>query len=99
MPNKEEKQTKMGELRETTGKFIHADCMEYLPKYSDNAFDLAIVDPPYFSGPERRSYYGRRISPIGVQRRLYKKVENWEVPDKTYFDELFRVSKAQIIWG
>ena len=93
-----EKPTKMDEPKEITREFINADCMEYLPKYSDNAFDLAIVDPPYFSGPERRSYYGRRISPIGVQR-LYKKVENWDIPDKKYFDELFRVSKAQIIWG
>ena len=29
-----------------------------------------------------------------------KKVELWDVvPPKEYFDELFRVSKAQIIWG
>ena len=28
-------------------KFINADCMDYLPTYPDNHFDLAIVDPPY----------------------------------------------------
>jgi len=64
----------------------------------DKQFDLAIVDPPYFSGPEKREYFGRKISPIGVQR-LYKKSESWKIPDKEYFDELFRVSKNQIIWG
>jgi len=31
-------------------EFINADCMEYLPKYPDNYFDLAICDPPYGGG-------------------------------------------------
>lgn len=48
------------------------DCMEGLKGIPDGCFDLAIVDPPYFSGPERREYYGREISPIGV-KRLYRK--------------------------
>ena len=74
------------------------DCMEGLKDIPDGCFDLAIVDPPYFSGPERREYYGREISPIGV-KRLYRKSERWEVPGQEYFDELFRVSKNQIIWG
>ena len=30
-----------------SGEFINADCMEYLPKFSDLEFDLAITDPPY----------------------------------------------------
>nr|DAT83233.1 MAG TPA: adenine specific DNA methyltransferase [Caudoviricetes sp.] len=79
-------------------EFINGDCMDYLTNYPDNYFDLAIVDPPYFNGPEKRKFYGRKISPIGVQR-LYKKTDTWELPTKEYFDELFRVSKHQIIWG
>lgn len=67
-------------------------------KYPDNYFDLAIVDPPYFSGPDKRKYYGRKVSSIGV-KRLYGETSEWEVPDKEYFDELFRTSKHQIIWG
>lgn len=74
------------------------DCMEGLKGIPDGCFDLAIVDPPHFSGPERREYYGREISPIGV-KRLYRKSKRWEVPGQEYFDELFRVSKNQIIWG
>lgn len=69
-----------------------------MKKYPDNYFDLAIVDPPYFSGPEKRRYYGRKVSPIGV-KRLYGETSEWEVPDNEYFDELFRISKHQIIWG
>ncbi|MBQ1449021.1 MAG: hypothetical protein IIZ15_02850 [Coriobacteriales bacterium] len=30
--------------------FILGDCMDYLPDYPDNYFDLAIVDPPYGGG-------------------------------------------------
>lgn len=69
-----------------------------MKKYPDNYFDLAIVDPPYFSGPEKRRYYGRKVSPIGV-KRLYGETSEWEVPDNEYFDELFRISKHQIIFG
>ena len=79
-------------------KFVHADCMDVMHEYPDNYFDLAIVDPPYFSGPEKRKYYGRKISPIGVQR-LHGQTSEWEVPGTEYFEELFRVSKNQIIWG
>lgn len=44
------------------------DCMEYMRTLQDKAFDLAVVDPPYFSGPERRGYYGCKVSKIGVHR-------------------------------
>lgn len=78
--------------------YYNMDCMEGMRQFLDKYFDLAIVDPPYFSGPEKRGYYGRTISPIGVQR-IYKTSAEWSVPDKSYFNELARVSKNQIIWG
>lgn len=79
-------------------QLLNLDCMVALKEYPANYFDLAIVDPPYFSGPEKRGFYGRSVSPIGVHRS-YRKTEEWEVPGKAYFDELFRVSKEQIVWG
>jgi site-specific DNA-methyltransferase (adenine-specific) len=79
-------------------KFINANCLDVMRQYPDDYFDLAIVDPPYFSGPEKRKFYGRKISPIGVQR-LYGQTSEWQIPNKDYFDELLRVSKNQIIWG
>lgn len=75
------------------------DCMEAMQQMPNRCFDLAVVDPPYFSGPERRGFYGRRISTTGVSRRYYKSPVIWQVPDKPFFDELLRVSKHQIIWG
>lgn len=74
------------------------DCMDMLKNMPDKSFDLAIVDPPYFSGPERRQFYGCKVSKIGV-KRLYEKSETWEVPTAEYFDELQRVSKYYIVWG
>lgn len=78
--------------------YYNMDCMDGMKEFPDKYFDLAVVDPPYFSGPEKRGFYGRKVSPIGVQRS-YRISEQWEVPGKEYFDELFRVSKEQIIWG
>lgn len=78
--------------------YYNMDCMDGMKEFPDKYFELAIVDPPYFSGPERRGYYGRRKSPIGVQR-IYKKMGSWEVPSQEYFEELFRVSQNQIVWG
>lgn len=65
------------------------DCMEYLATCKDNAFELAIVDPPYGIG----------ISSNPVRQKHDKKKWDNEIPQKQYFDELFRVSKNQIIWG
>ena len=78
--------------------FLNEDCMDVMKRYPDGYFDLAIVDPPYFSGPEKRKFYGRKVSPIGVSR-LYGETSEWQIPNRDYFDELFRVSKNQIIWG
>ncbi len=76
------------------------DCMPAMAEMKDNQYDLAIVDPPYFSGPEKMQYYGQKVSSKGVKRTSYKPLENsWSVPMKDYFDELTRVSKNQIIWG
>ncbi len=77
----------------------NCDCMEYLGTLPDGAFDLAIVDPPYFSGPERRKYYGSNVSALQVERREYPVSENWNVPGSEYFEELERVAKFYIVWG
>jgi len=76
----------------------NADCMKAMAAFPDGYFDLAVVDPPYFSGPERRGFYGSRVSRIGVHRD-YPVSPVWEVPGKEYFDELMRVSRHDINMG
>jgi len=73
--------------------------MELMARYPDNYFDLAIVDPPYgigFSGYERGGC-GNKVK----ERYTKNGKKDWDkgIPTKEYFDELFRVSKNQIIWG
>lgn len=74
------------------------DCMEAMRKMPDKCFSLAVVDPPYFSGPERRGYYGCRISPIGIHRD-YPISPCWTIPGEEYFQQLERVSRRFIVWG
>jgi site-specific DNA-methyltransferase (adenine-specific) len=74
------------------------DCMEAMQRIPDKWFDLAVADPPYFSGPERRGYYGNKISPIGVLRD-YPVSPVWKVPAEDYFKELERVCKYYIVFG
>lgn len=77
---------------------FNTDCLLKMKEYPDGYFDLAVVDPPYFSGPERRGYYGSKVSKIGVHRD-YPVSPVWNVPGADYFDELRRVSKHYIVWG
>lgn len=74
---------------------IHGGCMDYLRSLPDNAFDLAIVDPPYSNengkvwrtGGTWASKYGTAI-------------KKWDTaPSDEYFVELCRVSRNQIVWG
>jgi len=74
------------------------DCMDLMIQYPDKYFDLAIVDPPY--GGKTAS--GKRIDQAtgGTFNRYKTKAENWNIePKQSYFVDLFRVSKKQIICG
>ena len=69
------------------------DCMEAMKEIPDKYFDLAIVDPPYGINVNQMEMGGRKtVKPTS------KKWDN-NIPKDEYFNELFRVSKEQIIWG
>ena len=48
-------------------ELLNIDCMAYMKTLDDNAFDLAIVDPPYFEGPNNIGYYGKGYSNPNMQ--------------------------------
>lgn len=75
-------------------KLYNGDCMEVMKTFKDKQFDLAIVDPPYGLGDAVVNSGGRF-------KRYTNENGNWDesVPTKEYFNELFRVTKNQIIWG
>lgn len=81
-------------------KLYNMDCMKAMKEIPDKAFDLAIVDPPY-GLKSKNVQYGNMVSSSGVRRRDVSKWKNWNklVPPDEYYEQLFRVSKNQIIWG
>lgn len=70
------------------------DCMQGMAQFPDGYFDLAVVDPPYGGA-------GNTFKTGGAWAAKYgKKIIAWDnAPRPEYFDELFRVSKQQIIWS
>lgn len=74
----------------------NVDNMEYMRSLPDKFFDLAIVDPPYGI---KRDGAARTTSKHGGRKAHDFKGWDNATPDADYFNELFRVSKNQIIWG
>lgn len=68
---------------------ILGDCLEVMKSMPDKSVDLVLTDPPYGIGIAKNPF-----------RQKFEK-QSWddETPSKEYFDEIFRVSKEQIIWG
>mgnify|MGYP000849788319 FL=1 len=84
-------------------KITNEDNMELMARYEDNHFDLAIVDPPYGLNMDNQKVRVKPNRPNTYKRanNLQYKESIWDsdIPTKKYFDELFRISKNQIIWG
>ncbi len=73
-------------------KITNEDNLQLMSRYEDNYFDLAIVDPPY--GILNKTKRG------GDHKFNMAEYSQWDVkPKQEFFNELFRVSKNQIIWG
>ena len=76
------------------------DCVEGLKRFSDNHFDLAIVDPPYgIDGTVEIGFGDTKSGRVNRPSKWGQKEWDKERPTKAYFDELKRVSKNQIIFG
>ena len=75
-------------MRATINLF-NSDCLPAMRKMVDNQYGLAIVDPPFGIGYENGGQYFNKLQG-----------KKWDKPPtKEYFNELFRISKNQIIWG
>jgi site-specific DNA-methyltransferase (adenine-specific) len=82
-------------------EITNEDNMLLMARYTDNYFDLAIVDPPYgIDLANMNMGIGNTPKASKAKNRKWK-AKDWDsaTPTKEYFDELFRVSKNQIIWG
>ena len=79
-------------------KLYNADCMEVMKTFKDKQFDLAIIDPPYGIGRSGQTETFTK-NPKHKRKHFADKGWDYEKPTSEYWQELFRVSKNQIIWG
>jgi len=79
------------------------DCLKAMRAMPDNSYELAIVDPPYGigadkknNGPNGGNHEAKSLAKINTYHKT-----NWDssTPNEDYFIELKRVSKKQIVWG
>src|SRR5579871_6892652 len=79
-------------------KIFNCDCVDFMRVLPDNFFDLAICDPPYGIGEDGRNNASRSKLCKAKDYSLNSRYDE-SIPNKCYFDELFRISKNQIIFG
>lgn len=72
-------------------RLFNGDCMDWMKSVPDKYYDLAIVDPPYRDLADNQ--------PTKDMRKNGKIEKFGNKPTQEYFNELFRISKNQIIWG
>ena len=88
----------MKEFKSDKTTLINCDCMDYMKSLPDNAFGLAIVDPPYGIGESGKTNKSRSKLAAAKDYKTFAGGD-LEPPKQDYFSELKRVSKNQIIWG
>lgn len=79
-------------------KIIHADCMDILKQLPDKCIDLVLTDPPYGI---KHDYQNKTNCKNPKHNRKLHIKKDWDnyIPTKEIFNEIFRVSKNQIIFG
>jgi len=79
------------------------DCLQAMKAIADNAFDWAIIDPPYGIGMDNSNKRTKPSRPNSYTQypdfRYHKTDWDNQRPSKEFWSELRRVSKNQIIWG
>ncbi len=69
------------------------DCLNVMRQLPDKCIDLVLTDPPYGIG---NTWSKSRSDRFYNNKNAYN---NNEIPSIDYFDEFFRISKNQIIFG
>ena len=77
--------------------YYNIDCMDGMKQFPDKYFDLAIVDPVYGDVKVGGYMNGKSKGGVGPHPKYNYSIWSQEKTGQDYFDELFRVSKNQII--
>ena len=82
--------------KESINQVMNCDCLELMRMMPDKCVDLCLTDPPY-QLPKRSGQGAGKLANRKIQE-MHKR--GWDIaPTKELFNEIFRVSKNQIIWG
>lgn len=76
-------------MQDMINKVFNEDCLETMRRMDDKSIDLVLTDPPYGIG----------ISSNPIRQKHIKKEWDNNIPMDLIFNEIFRISKNQIIWG
>lgn len=80
---------------------IHGDCLAYMRTLPDLAYDWLFADPPRGDGTATKmaKKSGEIVNHLGIPKGNYPSSE-WDLISLSdqYFEEMFRVSRNQIIW-
>lgn len=79
-------------------KLYNCDCIDILKQTPDKYYSLSIIDPPYGIGEDGSKNHSRSKLTASKDYKPYSGNDSISL-NKEYFDELFRVSKNQIIFG
>ena len=89
-------------------RFFNCDNMDFMKEVPEKYYDIAIVYPPYginvakmaYTQEENRPCKQKNGTTLRIKKLKYKHVD-WDKtpPPQEYWEQLFRVSKNQIIWG
>ena len=82
---------------------LNCDCMDMMKSLPERSIDIIIADPPYGIKADENHNNLSGKKGFNKQSGTYKKYHNtnWDenIPHKSYFTELQRISQNQIIWG
>ena len=84
-------------INELINKITLGDSLEVLKQLPDKCIDLLLTDPPYGINIARSGQVGGKNKAAATDYGA----DTWDedIPSQEMFDELFRVSKNQIIFG
>ncbi len=80
---------------------ICGDCLDIMRDMPDDSVDLVLTDPPYGIGEDGGKHIEWKSRPNSIGKSPKYKKQNWDtaIPSREVFNELFRLSENQIIFG
>ena len=80
-------------------RIIHGDSLEAMKAMPDKAYELAIVDPIFGELMTQGGYCKNNADNMAQSKNYNTSIWSQPKTKQEYFNELFRISQNQIIWG